>query len=286
MVTSQQKLKAEKFLQYHRDKEILILLNSWDPGSSRVVEGCGYKAVATTSLGIAASLGYPDSQSIPFYEMRDAIRRIVEKVQVPVSADVEAGYGNNTGEVVARMKEIIETGVVGINLEDSQTNTNLVDVSIFCERVAAIRELSTSLGFHLVINARTDSFLIGAGPQENRLEESIARGNAYIDAGADCIFVPAVSETDKIATLVREIHGPVNILSNPTVGSGLPPTIEELESLGVARVSFGASVMKTSLSTLKKIADEVKLRGTYGALSSALDPLAETAAACRMATGG
>src|SRR5512133_684430 len=119
MVSSIQKEKAEMFLKFHQDKEILVLLNSWDIGSSKLVEACGYKAIATTSMGIAASLGYPDSQVIKLSEMVEVITRIVNAVQVPVTVDIEAGYGNNTNEVIDSVKRIIGTGIVGINIEDS-----------------------------------------------------------------------------------------------------------------------------------------------------------------------
>ena len=155
MVSSIQKEKAEMFLKFHQDKEILILLNSWDIGSSKLIEASGYKAIATTSMGIAASLGYPDCQVIQLSEMIGAIRGIVNAVQVPVTVDIEAGYGNNLDEIIDSVKKIIATGIVGINIEDSiDLNPVLIDEMEFCERISAIRALSDSLGFHLVINTR------------------------------------------------------------------------------------------------------------------------------------
>lgn len=154
MVSNIQKEKAEQFLKFHHDKEILVLLNSWDAGSSKLIEACGYKAIATTSMGIAASLGYPDSQVIQVSEMLQIITGIVNSVQVPVTVDIEAGYGNNINEVVDSVKKFIATGIVGINIEDSiDLNPILIDEMEFCERISAIRALSDSLGFHLVINA-------------------------------------------------------------------------------------------------------------------------------------
>src|SRR5215831_1957341 len=119
MVPTTQKEKAELFLKFHQEKEILVLLNSWDIGSSKLIEACGYKAIATTSMGIAASLGYPDCQVIQLSEMIEVITGIVNAVQVPVTVDIEAGYGNNTDEVIESVKTIIATGIVGINIEDS-----------------------------------------------------------------------------------------------------------------------------------------------------------------------
>src|SRR5512147_2260326 len=234
MVSNIQKEKADLFLKYHHDKEILVLLNSWDIGSSKLIEACGYKAIATTSMGIAASLGYPDSQVIQLSEMIEAITGIVNGVQVPVTVDIEAGYGNNLNEIIDSVKKIIATGVVGINIEDSiDLNPELIDEMEFCERISAIRALSESLDFHLVINARTDSFYTSSGSLQEKLAESIRRGNKYREAGADCIFVQPVWEKETIATLVKEINAPVNILANPSIGDALPPSVRELEDLGV-----------------------------------------------------
>jgi 2-methylisocitrate lyase-like PEP mutase family enzyme len=286
MIPQDQKEKAGLFLNLHHNKKILVLLNSWDPGSSKLIEASGYKAIGTTSMGISASLGYPDCQAIPFIEMVEAIRRIVQKVKIPVTADIEGGYGNNLKEIVDSTKQIIGTGIVGINIEDSHNlKPQLVDEVEFCERISAIRSLSDSLGFHLVINARTDVFLASSGSPDNRLNESIRRGNKYREAGADCIFVPDVWERDKISALVNEINAPVNILSNPTNGTGFPPSTGELEDLGVARISVGSSLMKSTLSLIKKIADELSQKGTYNILSDTLMPIPETLAAYKMAAG-
>ncbi len=286
MVSRIQKEKAELFLKYHRDDEILVLLNSWDTGSSKLIEACGYKAIATTSMGVAASFGYPDSQVIKLSEMLEVIKLVVNGVRVPVSVDIEAGYGNNTEEVIKSVKKIIATGIVGINIEDSiDLSPVLIDETEFCERISAIRSLSDSLGFHLVINARTDSFYTSTASPAEKLSESIRRGNKYREAGADCIFVQPVWDRETIATLVKEINAPINILSNPTIGGGVSPSIIELQDLGVARVSLGSSLMKATLMLIKKVADELSEKGTYNILSDALSPLTESAAAYKMAIG-
>jgi 2-methylisocitrate lyase-like PEP mutase family enzyme len=286
MVSSIQKEKAELFLKFHQDEEILVLLNSWDTGSSKLVEACGYKAVATTSMGIAASLGRPDCQVIQLSEMIEVITGIVNGVKVPVTVDIEAGYGNNINEIVDSVKRIIATGIVGINIEDSiEMNPILIDEMEFCERISAIRALSDSLGFHLVINARTDSFYTSTGSAREKLTESIKRGNKYREAGADCIFVQPVWQKETIATLVKEINAPVNILSNPGIGAGLPPTVRELQDLGVARLSLGSSLMKATLALIKKVADELSEKGTYNNLMNSMTPLTETSLAYQMAVG-
>jgi 2-methylisocitrate lyase-like PEP mutase family enzyme len=286
MVSADQKTKAKQFLKLHKDKEILVLLNSWDPGSSKLIEACGLKAIATTSMGISAALGYPDCQAIPFEEMLDAVTKIVNGVSLPVTADIEGGYGKNLNEIILYAEKFISTGIAGVNIEDSHDlDPHLLDESEFCERLSAIRDLSNSLGFHLVINARTDVFLTQSGEPEHRLAEAIRRGNKYREAGADCIFIPGVFEEDKIATMVKEIYAPVNILANPSISAVLPPSISVLENLGVARVSFGSSIMKSTLTLTKKIISEVMENGTYNVLFENLSPVTETIKAYNMATG-
>jgi len=284
MVSSIQREKAERFLRFHHDDEILVLLNSWDVGSSRLIEASGYKAVATTSMGIAASLGYPDCEVMQLSEMIETITGIVNGVQVPVTADLEAGYGSTTDEVVDSVRKFIATGIVGMNIEDSiNLSPTLIDEMEFCERISAIRALSDSLGFHLVINARTDSFYTSSGSPREQLSESIRRGNKYRDAGADCIFVQPVWERETISTLVKEIDAPINILANPGIGAGMPPSVSELQDLGVARVSLGSGLMKATLALIKKVADELSERGTYNILLDAMTPLSEAAMAYKMA---
>ena len=184
------------------------------------------------------------------------------------------------------MVKIIAAGIVGINIEDrDEVNPQLLDESEFSERITAIRDLSDSLGFHLVINARTDAFLVGSGEPENRLAAAIMRGNKYRRAGADCIFIPGVWQEDMIAALVRGIDAPINILINPTGGFGMPPSVKVMEDLGVARVSFGSSMAKATLSLTKKIADELIVKGTLNTLFDSLTPVNETIMAYKMAVG-
>ncbi len=286
MVSSIQKEKAELFLKYHQDKEILVLLNSWDIGSSKLIEACGYKAIATTSMGIAASLGYPDCEVLQLSEMIQVIKGIVNAVKAPVTVDIEAGYGSNLNEIIDSVKKVIATGIIGINIEDSiELSPILIDEMEFCERISAIRALSNSLGFHLVINARTDSFYVSSGSQQEKLSESIKRGNKYREAGADCIFVQPVWEKEMISTLVKEINAPINILANPTIGAGIPLSVSELQDIGVARLSLGSSLMKATLALTKKVADELSGKGTYNILLDALTPFTETARAYKMAIG-
>jgi 2-methylisocitrate lyase-like PEP mutase family enzyme len=281
-----QKDKAELFLQMHHGPDILVLANSWDVGSSRLIEACGYRAVGTTSMGIAASLGYPDGQVMHLSEMLPVVSGIVNAVRAPVTADMEAGYGDDTDDVVASVKKMIDTGIVGINIEDSVSlSPVLIDELEFSERIAAIRGLSDELGLHLVINARTDAFYTSSGSTHEKLAESIRRGNKYSDAGADCVFVQPVWEREIISTLVKEINAPINILANPGIGGGMPPSVSELQELGVARLSLGSGLMKATLALMKKVADELSGEGTYKALQEAMTPPSDAAKAYGMAIG-
>jgi 2-methylisocitrate lyase-like PEP mutase family enzyme len=217
--------------------------------------------------------------------MIDVITGIVKAVQVPVSVDIEAGYGNNLNEIIDSVKKIIATGIVGVNIEDSlELSPVLIDEMEFCERISAIRSLSDSLGFHLLINARTDSFYVFSGSPQEKLSESIKRGNKYREAGADCIFIQPVWEKEMISTLVKEINAPINILLNPGIGAGIPPSVRELQDLGVARLSLGSSLMKATLALIKKVADELSEKGTYNILLESLTPLPNAALAYKMAT--
>lgn len=284
-MASTQKEQAEKFLSYHQGNGILVLPNAWDAGSARLVAAAGARAIATTSMGVAASLGYPDGQAIPVTEMADAIRRIVDAVSIPVTADIEAGYGTDLKEILACVEMLVGTGIVGGNVKDSYNRSpDLVDADAFCERIAAIRALTDSLGFHFVINTRTDVFLNKSGDPETRLAEAIRRGNKYRAAGGDCVFVPDVCEEEDIRVLVHEIDGPVNILINPTNAAGLPPSIGRMQELGVARVSLGSSMMKATLALAKKITEELLTKGTYNVLDDSLQPIPDAQKAYQMAT--
>jgi 2-methylisocitrate lyase-like PEP mutase family enzyme len=218
--------------------------------------------------------------------MIETITGIVNAVKVPVTVDIEAGYGNSLNEIIDSVKKVIATGIVGINIEDSiDLNPILIDEIEFCERISAIRALSDSLGFHLVINARTDSFYTSSRSPREKLSESIKRGNKYREAGADCIFVQPVWEKETISTLVKEINAPINILANPGIGAGIPPSVSELQNLGVARLSLGSGLMKATLALIKKVADELSEKGTYNILLDALTPLPDAAMAYKMAIG-
>jgi len=255
-----QNAKANAFRAMHRGGKILLLANVWDVASARVIEDAGYPAVATTSAGVAFSLGYPDGQKISREEMLARVGRIARAVKIPVSADVEAGYGNRPEDAARTAQAVIEAGAVGMNLEDGTGDpaNPLVELSLQLEKIRAIRETALKAGVLLVLNARTDVYLDQVGRPEVRYFEAMNRILAYRDAGADCLFVPGVRDPETIAKLVADIKAPLNILAGP--GS---PSIPALQSMGVARVSLGSGPMRATLGLLRRMAEELKLAGTY-----------------------
>jgi len=262
----EQKRKANDFRRMHRGAKALLLPNVWDVASARIIEEAGFPAVATTSAGIAFSLGYPDGQKITREEMLARVARIARALRVPVSADVEAGYGNAPEDAAQTARGVIEAGAIGLNLEDGTGNPQspIADLSLQLEKIRAIREAALSAGVLLVVNARTDVYLDQVGPPEQRYSETIRRIRAYRDAGADCLFVPGVRDAPTIAKLVNDIEAPLNILA----GSG-SPSIPELEKLGVARVSLGSAPMRATLGLVRRMAEELNKSGTYSALEGA-----------------
>ena len=265
-VSDEQKHKAISLRQMHRGTKPLLLPNVWDVASARIIEEAGFRAVATTSAGIAFSLGYPDGQRISREEMLARIGRIARAVKVPVTADVEAGYGNRPEDAAQTALGVIEAGAVGMNLEDGtgESPSPLVDLSLQLEKIRAVREAALNAGVLLVLNARTDVYLDQVGPAETRYFETVSRVRAYRDAGADCVFVPGLHDSEVIAQLVRDVQCPVNILAGP--GS---PSIPELEKIGVARVSLGSGPMRATLGLMRRLVDELKTAGTYSAMEGA-----------------
>jgi 2-methylisocitrate lyase-like PEP mutase family enzyme len=262
---NRQKQKANDFLALHHARSILILPNAWDVISGKIFELEGFKAIGTTSAGIAATLGYADGQKITLTENIEVVRHIVNNTHLPVSADIEAGYDTSVEGVVKAAEAVLNVAAVGLNLEDGTGNpdTPLFEKSLQQEKIRAIREMSVARGIHLVINARTDVFLV-SDDYTKSLRFAIERGNAYKEAGADCIFIPDNGDLDKqsITTLVNEINAPINIIAGATT-----PPIAELQDVGVSRVSVGPRPMRAVLTLLRNIAEELIVKGTYQLMS-------------------
>lgn len=248
---------------------ILVLPNAWDAMSARLVEEAGARAVATTSAGIAWALGYADGQQIPRDRMLAQVRLIAEQVRVPVTADVESGYGrggaSGTPEDVAEtVRGVVAAGAVGVNLEDAPGRDGAVvlDLEQNVERIRAAREAARAAGVDLFINARTDVLLRKVGDESGRFDETVRRARAYVAAGADGVFVPGVSDADTIGRLAAAVGAPLNVIGGPGV-----PSVPELAALGVRRVSVGPGLARSVMAHIRRAAAEVVGAGTYGALA-------------------
>jgi 2-methylisocitrate lyase-like PEP mutase family enzyme len=265
--------KASRLLELHHGNEPLVLINAWDTASAAVVEQMGFPAVATTSAGVANALGYADGQQAPWPEIVQAIRKIAQAVRVPVTADIESGFAGDTRQLQMSIEQVIEAGAVGINLEDLQPGSRqgaLFAIDEQVARIRAVRQHSDKLNVGLVINARTDAYWQKGTPPDVALSNTLERGRAYLDAGADCIFIPGLRDAGQIRTLVEAWKSPVNILA----GAGVP-SIPELGNLGVRRVSFGSGPMRAAMGLLRKIGFEARTEGTYSAMMEMAVPYEE-----------
>jgi 2-methylisocitrate lyase-like PEP mutase family enzyme len=263
---SQQRIKANRLRELHHAPQLLLLPNVWDVASARIVENAGFPALATTSAGVAFTLGYPDGEKLSRDEMLAVVARIASAVNVPVSADVEAGYGHRPEDAALTARAVIQAGAVGLNLEDGTEDSSnpLVELSLQLEKLAAVRQEAKDADVPIVINARTDVFLLNVGPPESRYDEAMRRAAAFKHAGADCVFLPGLRDPETIARFVRELNFPVNILAGPGF-----PSAAELEKMGVARVSLGSAPMRATLGLLQRMAQELLASGTYQSLAGA-----------------
>jgi 2-methylisocitrate lyase-like PEP mutase family enzyme len=260
MSRSAQRDLAERFRQLHQGPDLLVVGSVWDAGSAVVFARAGFSALATSSAGVAFSLGYPDGQRIARGELLEVVARIARAVAIPVSADVESGFGRTPDEVADTCRGVLESGAIGVNLEDASGDdgTPLIDAAEQAARLRAVRRMADAYGVPLVINARTDTYLVRSGDDAARFDETMRRLAAYRAAGADCLFVPGVSDRELIGRLTSAIDGPLNILA--TVNT---PPLAELRALGVRRVSQGSGPARAALSCAQRVASELLTRGTY-----------------------
>jgi len=250
--------KAGLLRSLHAGPDVLVLPNAWDAISARIVEAEGFPVIATTSAGVAAVLGYPDGQKIPRSEMLFLIGKIAQAVDIPVTADIEAGYD----DAAQTARDVIASGAVGMNLEDMAGN-ELLPLSAQIEMIGAVRAACAIAGVPLVINARTDIFLAQHGDAATRFDRSVERLNAFYEAGADCLFAPGVVDRETIGRLAAAVKGPLNILA--TTGS---PSIAEMKSLGVRRVSLGSGPSRVALGALQKLVRTLRDEGTFAGLGT------------------
>jgi 2-methylisocitrate lyase-like PEP mutase family enzyme len=267
MAHSVQAVRAELFRAMHGGPGLLVLPNAWDAISARLVVAAGFPAIATTSGGVAWALGYADGEAAPWPEVVAATARIARAVRVPVTADIESGYGNNPEGVARSISDIIAAGVVGVNLEDGLRAgpAPLRTIEDAAARIRAAREAARSAGVPIVINARTDLYIKNVGDEDSRFADAVARAQAYIAAGADCFYPIALRDSETIRRLAAAVGVPLNI----NVRAGYPG-IAELEALGVRRASTATQLPLVALGVVRQALEQIRATRRFEALHPAM----------------
>jgi 2-methylisocitrate lyase-like PEP mutase family enzyme len=266
-MTNSQQDHASAFHGLHASGTVLALPNAWDVASACVTVAAGAKAVATTSAGVAWSLGAADGDTLDRSLAVELIARVCAAVDVPVTADIETGFGDTPDEVAETIKLVLGAGAVGVNIEDAYPTDSgpLRDIAEQADRYAAARAAADEAGIALFINARTDTYLRAVGDEDSRLAATVERALAYLAAGASGIFVPGVHDLTVIKTLVAEIPAPINIMVRPGT-----PTIAELAGVGVARASLGAAIAEAAYAVARRATLELLSTGTYESVAGGL----------------
>jgi len=260
MSANSQQRKAEQFLKLHKQDKLLVLPNIWNPISARILEAKGFPAAATASAAISSSLGYRDGEKIKLSTHLDIIERIVKSVTIPVTADIESGYASDLKTLKDSINRIIDTGVAGINIEDSVGKEGLIrNIEEQCERITTVRDVAEERGLHLVINARIDCFLSDtSNTKEEVIDEVIKRAGVYSETGADCVYPIGVLDLEIIKTLRKEISSPINIL-----GSHRTTPLKIMRDIGINRVTFGPFIFRSALKKFVNIIEELGNLGNY-----------------------
>ncbi len=260
-----QKKKAEALLSLHTNGKLLVLPNIWNPIGARILERKKFPAVATASAAVAASLGYADGEKIKRSTLIDIITRIAICVDVPVTVDIESGYGATTSELEESILQVIDSGVVGINIEDSlQEEGALRSTDEQCERIALIRAIGDTKGIPLVINARIDSFLSSAlTTKEEKMEDAVLRSASYSKAGADCIYPIGPGDKETLLVLRDRISFPIN-----TLASAAAEPLSVLQEIGINRVSFGPFIFRSCVKKFEGIVDRLGAFESYECFSN------------------
>jgi 2-methylisocitrate lyase-like PEP mutase family enzyme len=260
MTPSEQAHRAQAFRRRHHRAPLLLLPNAWDALSARLFVAAGFEAVATTSGGLAWSLGYPDGEKAPWHEVVAATARIVRVAgAAPVTADIEAGYAETPETLMRSVGEIIAAGAVGINLEDGIPGNHaapLRPLEEAAERIRAACEAARGAGVPIVVNARTDLYLRAGADEEARFAETVARGKAYLAAGADCVYPIGLRDPATIGRLVKALAAPVNIVFRAGA-----PFVAELAELGVARVSTATFLTLAAMASIRGTAEALRESG-------------------------
>jgi 2-methylisocitrate lyase-like PEP mutase family enzyme len=267
MTRDKQKQLADAFRGMHRGP-LLLLPNAWDAMSARQFEAAGFSAIATTSGGVAWALGYADGEKSPWPEIVSAHERITRVVRVPVTADIEAGFGETPADVGKSIAAIVRTGVVGFNLEDGTPRPDMPvrPIEDAVARIRAARQAAEAAGVPAVINARTDIYLKNVGDPAGRFDEVVKRAKAYLAAGADCIYPFGFIDMETVGRLAKAIPAPINIVAR----AGAPP-VAELQKLGVARVTIASGATLAVMSLIKTIGDDLRATGTFDGIGHSMN---------------
>ncbi|GAB2965531.1 isocitrate lyase/phosphoenolpyruvate mutase family protein [Micromonospora polyrhachis] len=263
-MTNNQSEQALLLRQLHDGRQILALPNAWDVASACLIEAAGAKAIATTSAGVAWSLGAADGDQLDRDRALDLIARVVAAVDVPVTADIESGYATDPAGVAETIRGVLAAGAVGVNLEDGPFLSRPVEEQT--QRIAAARQAADTVGVPMFLNARIDTYLRQYGDPADRFAATVERAAAYLAAGADGIFLPGVVDQETISVLVKAIPAPVNVLAGPGA-----PTVDVLAELGVARVSLGAGIASAAYALARRSAEELLATGSYSTLADTVD---------------
>jgi 2-methylisocitrate lyase-like PEP mutase family enzyme len=255
---------TDTFHQLHAGPDPLVLVNAWDAASARIVERAGATAIGTTSAGMAWSLGYADGERMPASELLAACARICRVARVPVSVDIESGFGDNTQAVVDLARTLIDMGAAGINIEDGTRpgTRELAPAEVLCERIAAIRKLDA----RFFINARTDAYFVPWDDPAARFAEAKRRARLYEAAGANGIFVPGMASLEEIAGLASAVRLPVNVYA----GYAGAPSAGELARAGARRISLGCGPLQSALGLVQRIATEAFAHGRFAAMGEGM----------------
>jgi len=258
--------RAGQLRRLHRAPQPLLLPNAWDAGSARLFQQRGFAAVATTSGGVAWALGYQDGEQVPLAEVLAAVARITRVCQVPVTVDFEGGYGATPALVGASVRKLIETGAVGANIEDGTPGHGpLRPLDEAAERIGAARRAADASGVPLVINARVDLWLheVPVAGTAARMDEGLRRARAYLAAGADCIYPIGLHDRTELASLVRALGAPVNVIAGPGM-----PSLAELAQMGVARVSTATRFATLAFAAVDQAISALRASGSFDGLAS------------------
>jgi len=256
----EQQEKAKRFYDLHHSGKLLILPNVWDCLGANLLESLHYPAIATASASVAFTNGFDDGQRISFDAVLAILKKITSSVTVPVSADIESGFAYNDEQLKQNIKQLLATGIVGINIEDTDKESNsIVPIEVQCEKIKLIKKVSEEMGVSLFINARADVYLRGKDfdTPESKFEEALKRGRAYKVAGADCFYPIAMTRQEDIKRMVKQLQMPVNVITIPGI-----PELNVLNEIGVARVSLGPSFLKIAIKAMKNLA--LKLQNLEG----------------------